>query len=91
MQDNDNGLNLSRVVEQLSDSEYRELEEAFAGGNWSRLQSLGRALESWNEDGRGDELLAAFRDQVHEVCDRYPEEEGEDAPRNRCRSFLTPA
>jgi thiol-disulfide isomerase/thioredoxin len=63
--------------------------DAFAGGNWSRLEGLGTAMESWvNEspDARGvviDKLVA----QVNEACERFPVE-GPDSPGARCRSFL---
>ncbi len=64
-------------------------DDAFAGGNHSRLGQLASAYESWNEDGRHDPLIAELRDHVHAACDRYPEG-GEDAQRSRCRSFLHP-
>ncbi len=63
------------------------LEDAFAGGNHSRLDQLASAYESWNEDGRHDALLSRVRDRVHAACDRYPEGDS-DAQRSRCRSFL---
>ncbi len=62
-------------------------DDAFAGGNHSRLDQLAAAYESWNEDGRHDALLSRLRDRVHAACDRYPEE-GDDGQRSRCRSFL---
>jgi hypothetical protein len=67
--------------------ELLSFEDAFAGGNHSRLDQLASAYESWNEDGRHDALLARLRDRVHAACDRFPED-GEDAQRSRCRSFL---
>ena len=62
-------------------------DDAFAGGNHSRLDQLASAYESWNEDGGHDVLVARLRDRVHAACDRYPEG-GEDSQRVRCRSFL---
>ncbi len=75
--------------------ELLSFDDAFAGGNHSRLGQLATALEQWQEDGGDGELLAADRDQliaavrerVHAACDRYPEG-GEDAQRSRCRAFL---
>ena len=63
------------------------LEDAFAGGNHSRLEQLAAAYGRWNDDGRHDALLARLRDRVHAACDRYPEG-GDDAQRSRCRAFL---
>ena len=67
--------------------ELLSLEDAFAGGNHSRLAQLDKAYRRWNEDGGHDALLAGIRDRVHAACDRYPED-GEDSQRSRCRSFL---
>ncbi len=64
-------------------------DDAFAGGNYTRLGQLESALEEWNEDGRHDTLVAGIRDQVHAACDRYPEGD-EDAQQSRCRAFLQP-
>ncbi len=62
-------------------------DDAFAGGNFTRLGQLESAYEGWNEDGRHDPTIAQIRDRVHAACDRYPEGD-EDAQRSRCRSFL---
>lgn len=82
-------------VETLADESLAVLDElltfddAFAGGNFTRLGQLESAFETWNEDGRHEELIATFRERVHAACDRYPEG-GEDAQRSRCRAFLAP-
>ena len=62
-------------------------DDAFAGGNYSRLEQLGSALAKWSEDGGNEDVIATLRDHVHASCDRYPEG-GEDAQRSRCRAFL---
>ncbi|MCP3964286.1 MAG: thioredoxin fold domain-containing protein [bacterium] len=67
--------------------ELLSLDDAFAGGNHSRLEQLDKAYQRWNEDGEHDALIAGIRDHVHAACDRYPEGD-EDAQRSRCRSFL---
>ncbi len=64
-------------------------DDAFAGGNYTRLEQLESAYEGWNEDGSHDQLIAEIRDRVHAACDRYPEG-GDDAQRSRCHSFLQP-
>ncbi len=65
------------------------LEDAFAGGNHSRLGQLDSALHKWNESGEHEALLARLRDRVHAACDRYPQD-GDDAQRDRCEAFLHP-
>ena len=67
--------------------ELLSFDDAFAGGNYTRLGQLESALEAWHDDGGGEELIAAIRARVHAACDRYPEG-GEDAQRSRCRAFL---
>jgi thiol-disulfide isomerase/thioredoxin len=67
--------------------ELLEHDDAFAGGNHSRLESLGRAYESWNENGTRDESIDRIGQHVHEACRRYPEG-GEDSQRSRCLTFL---
>jgi len=62
--------------------------DAFAHGNWSRLQGLATSLETWRgEDPARARVVAAVEAQVHAACDRFPAE-GEDSPAARCRSFL---
>jgi len=62
--------------------------DAFSGGNWSRLQGLGTALDGWAEEDAGRAaIVRALRDQVHAACDRF-DDAGEDSARARCRSFL---
>lgn len=62
--------------------------DAFSGGNWSRLQGLGDALDGWaGRDAERAAIVGALRDQVHAACDRF-DDAGEDSARARCRSFL---
>ncbi len=64
-------------------------DDAFSGGNYTRLGQLESALKEWNEDGRHDAQVASIRDRVQAACDRYPEGD-KDAQRSRCRAFLRP-
>ena len=64
-------------------------DDAFAGGNYTRLGQLESALGRWNENGRHEALIATVRNLVQAACDRYPEG-GEDAQRSRCHAFLQP-
>ena len=66
------------------------LEDAFAGGNYSRLGQLDSAYRSWNENGEHDALVGRIRDVVRARCDYYPEA-GEDSQKSRCESFLAEA
>ncbi|TNF73859.1 MAG: hypothetical protein EP299_07660 [Acidobacteria bacterium] len=68
-------------------SELLALDDAFAGGNYSRLGQLEDAYQTWNEEGSHDEAVTRIRDFVHQVCDRYPAE-GEDSAQERCTGFL---
>jgi len=63
------------------------LEDAFAGGNYSRLEGLEMGYQDWNESGEHSATLAELRDFVHDACARFPAE-GEDSQRSRCSSFL---
>ena len=62
-------------------------DDAFAGGNHSRLGSLGKAYENWNENGAHDESVDRIRQHVHDACERYPDEV-EDSQRSRSVAFL---
>lgn len=46
-------------------------DDAFMLGNWSRLETFGGNLESWNEDGAHDASVAKVRDQVRAACDAF--------------------
>jgi thioredoxin-related protein len=63
-------------------------DDAFALGNHSRLETLGKAYESWNEEGTHDDIVSSIRQHLHAACERYPAE-GEDSQRSRCLAFLT--
>ena len=71
-------------------SELLTFQDAFAGGNHSRLEQLASAYQQWNEEGRHDALIQKLRAHVQAACERYPEG-GEDAQRSRCQAFLEPA
>jgi hypothetical protein len=65
--------------------------DAFAGGNWSRLEALGAALAAWRGAAGAPvertEIVATARDRVRAVCGGF-EGGGEGSPAERCRSFL---
>ena len=63
------------------------LEDAFAGGNHSRLQGLERSYSDWNESGDHMATIVSLRDFVLSACDGFPSD-GEDSQRDRCSSFL---
>lgn len=64
-------------------------EDAFAGGNYARLDGLQSAYWKWNEDGQHDAELATIRDHVLDSCERYPAG-AEDSQQQRCEGFLSP-
>lgn len=65
--------------------------DAFAGGNWARLESLGKALGDWG--GTGDAaaeraaVIESARGRMRRACDGLEGTEP-DTPGGRCRSFL---
>ncbi len=71
-------------------SELLALEDAFAGGNHSRLEGLERAYLDWSAPGERAATLLALRDFVHQACERFPSE-GESSQRDRCSAFLSEA
>ncbi|MGB5880074.1 MAG: thioredoxin family protein, partial [Thermoanaerobaculia bacterium] len=68
-------------------AELLALDDAFAGGNYSRLGQLEKAYQTWNEEGTHDKAVTTIREFVHQACDRYPAE-GEDSAQERCTGFL---
>lgn len=68
-------------------AELLALDDAFAGGNQSRLEGLERSYLDWSEPGEREATLEALRDYVHGSCKRFPSE-GTDSQRSRCSSFL---
>lgn len=63
--------------------------DAFAGGNWSRLEGLGGAMKTWADespDTRGA-ALERLKTQVSGACERFPDE-GPDSGGGRCRTFM---
>lgn len=68
-------------------AELLALDDAFAGGNQSRLEGLERSYLDWSEPGEREATLESLRDYVHGSCERFPSE-GTDSQRSRCSSFL---
>lgn len=68
-------------------SELLTHDDAFAGGNYARLDGLQGSYWEWNEDGSREAELERIRDHVHAACDRFPTE-GSFSQRDRCESFL---
>jgi hypothetical protein len=62
-------------------------DDAFAGGNHSRLDGLQGAYWSWNEDGSHDLVVTRIRDHVHSACVRFPDD-GTFSQQQRCETFL---
>ncbi len=60
-------------------------DDAFSGGNYSRLGQLAGAFVKWNENGQHDDLVDRIRDFVRAECGRYPG--GDDSQRSRCSEF----
>ncbi len=62
-------------------------DDAFSGGNHTRLEQLADAYVNWNEGGRHDAVIGRVRERVHAACERYVS--GEDgAQHERCLAFL---
>ncbi|MGB5295052.1 MAG: thioredoxin family protein [Thermoanaerobaculia bacterium] len=68
-------------------AELLTLEDAFSGGNHSRLQGLERSYWDWNASGDHAATIGSLRDFVLSTCDGFPSD-GEDSQRDRCSSFL---
>jgi thioredoxin-related protein len=68
-------------------AELLALDDAFAGGNYSRLGQLEEAYQTWNEEGSHDKAVTTIREFVHRACNRYPAG-GEDSAQERCAEFL---
>lgn len=64
-------------------------DDAFALGNWSRLQTIDDALSEWAGDdpGRGS-VLSGLRERVGSRCADFPDE-GDDSAAARCRSLAS--
>jgi tetratricopeptide (TPR) repeat protein len=62
-------------------------DDAFAGGNYSRLGELESAYETWSEDGDRAPTLSRIRGIVHSACGRYPAGD-DDSQQARCQAFL---
>jgi hypothetical protein len=71
-------------------SELLTHEDAFAGGNHSRLDSLEASFWRWNQGDEHDGELGRIRDFVHSSCESFPAA-GEDSQRQRCEDFLIPS
>ena len=68
-------------------TELLTFDDAFAGGNHSRLEQLDGALVDWNEEGAHQETVDSLRELVAAACSRYPNE-GEESQQVRCNAFL---
>jgi hypothetical protein len=80
----------TQTIEQHSKeilAELLSLDDAFSGGNHSRLEGLERSYLTWSDEGDRSATIASLRDFVHAACDTFPSE-GEDSQRARCASFL---
>ena len=64
-------------------------DDAFAGGNYSRLNSLESTYGEWNDNGEHDASLTKIRAFVQASCERYPEG-SQDGQHQRCIEFLSP-
>ena len=58
--------------------------DAFSGGNWTRLESLGEALAAWDGGPHQAAALAAIRSQVEAACARLA---AGSVPATRCQGF----
>jgi len=63
------------------------LEDAFSGGNHSRMQGLEQSYLDWNESGDHSATIGTLRNFVLVACDGFPSA-GDDSQRARCSSFL---
>jgi len=62
-------------------------DDAFALGNWSRLQTIDGALSDWaGEDAGRAAVLSALRERVASHCADFPDD-GDDSAAARCRSL----
>ena len=67
-----------------------ELPDAFAGGNWSRLEALSIALDEWaSADSTRGAIVVALDDQIRTACASLVSD-GPDSPGARCSSLVTP-
>jgi thioredoxin-related protein len=64
--------------------------DAFSLGNWSRLETLATAFETWRgTDAARGTVVDKVAARVHAVCGKFPGE-GEDSPAARCASLFGP-
>jgi thiol-disulfide isomerase/thioredoxin len=63
--------------------------DAFAGGNWSRLQALATAMRKWSEENAEAraQVVESLTAQVAGACDRFPDD-GPESGGGRCRTFM---
>ncbi len=65
--------------------------DAFAGGNWMRLQGIVKALDGWAKDQPARaETAAALRAKIQSACPALAAD-GDDSPGARCKSLFQPA
>ncbi|HKB93982.1 MAG TPA: hypothetical protein VKC62_07100, partial [Gaiellaceae bacterium] len=65
--------------------------DAFAGGNWMRLQAIVKALDAWAKDEPARAAIAeALRAKLQGACPALAGD-GDDSPGARCKSLFRPA
>jgi len=65
--------------------------DAFAGGNWIRLQAIAKALDEWAKDQPARAgIAAALRAKIQSACPALAAD-GADSPGARCRSLAAPS
>jgi hypothetical protein len=64
--------------------------DAFAGGNWSRLQAIDRTLTDWSADHPDRAaIVRTLDDRLRAACAGFTDD-GPDSPAARCRSLVEP-
>jgi hypothetical protein len=64
--------------------------DAFAGGNWSRLEALSIALDEWaSADSTRGAIVLALDDQIRTACASLASD-GSESPGARCTSLVEP-
>jgi len=64
--------------------------DAFAGGNWIRLQGIVKALDGWaKEQPARAEIAAALRARIESSCSALAAD-GDDSPGARCAALVRP-
>jgi len=62
--------------------------DAFAGGNWSRLQAIDQALAGWSKDQPARAaVVESLRARIRDACPAFAAD-GDDSPGARCKSLV---